>query len=41
LRNAVYKDERERILKELASAERQMAEEEAAHDAMVFAEPPE
>lgn len=41
LRNAVYKDEREWILKELASAQRQLAEEEAAYDAMVLDEPPE
>jgi hypothetical protein len=41
LRNAVYKDEREWILRELASAERQLAEEEAAYDAVVLAEPPE
>jgi hypothetical protein len=40
LRNAVYKDEREWILKEFASAERELAEEEAAFDAMVLAEPP-
>jgi len=38
--NAVYKDEREWILKELADAERQLAEKEAARDAMVSAEPP-
>jgi hypothetical protein len=41
LRNAVYKDEREWIPEELASAERQLNEEEAPYDAMVLAEPPE
>lgn len=41
LRNAVYKDEREWILKELASAQRQLAEEDAANNAMALAEPSE
>jgi hypothetical protein len=37
----VYQDERQWILKELSDSERQLAEEEAAYDAMVLAEPPE
>lgn len=37
----MYQDERDWILKELAAAERQLAEEEAAYNAMVLAEPPE
>jgi len=41
LRNAVYQNERQWILKELAAAERQLADEEAAYNAMVLAEPPE
>jgi hypothetical protein len=41
LRNAVYQNERKGILKELAAAERQLADEEAASNAMVFREPPE
>ncbi|NSZ87664.1 hypothetical protein G6L98_26215 [Agrobacterium tumefaciens] len=41
LRNAVYRDERVWILKELAAAKHQLAEEEAAYDAVVLAEPPE
>ncbi|WP_165418267.1 hypothetical protein [Rhizobium ruizarguesonis] len=41
LRNAVYKDEREWILKELVAAEAQLAEQEAAFDALLSADPPE
>lgn len=41
LRNAVYQDERQWILKELAAAERQLAEEEAAYEAIAAAEPPQ
>lgn len=40
LRNAVYQDERQLLLNELAAAEVQRAEEEAAYDAMVSSEPP-
>lgn len=40
LRNAVYQDERQWILNELAAAEAQLADEEAVYDAMVLAEPP-
>jgi hypothetical protein len=41
LRNAVYKDEREWILKELASAERQLAADEATYDTAVLTAPSE
>ncbi|TCQ14987.1 hypothetical protein [Rhizobium sp. PP-CC-3G-465] len=41
LRNAVYQDERQWILNELAAAEAQLAAEEAAFDAQLKDEPPE
>ncbi len=40
LRNAVYRDERQWILNELAMAETQLAEKEAVFDAQLMAEPP-
>ncbi|MFK4260109.1 hypothetical protein [Agrobacterium tumefaciens] len=41
MRNAVYQDEHQWILNELAAAEAQLAEEEAAYNAQLKAEPPE
>lgn len=40
LRNAVHQDERREIAAELASAEARLAEEEAAFEALMAAEPP-
>ncbi|WP_234618214.1 hypothetical protein [Allorhizobium ampelinum] len=41
LRNAVYQTERQWILNGLAAAEVQLAEEEAAFEALMKEEPPE
>lgn len=41
LRNAVYQDDCQWILKELSEAEAQLAEEEAAFDAQLNAKPPQ
>lgn len=41
LRNAMHQDERREIAAELATAEARLAEEEAAFEARMAAEPPE